>query len=282
MCSCCGQVLAEKTPVYGSESQFTSEEYFEKSRTGSKSSLTMNDMGLSTIIGKTNKDASGNSISGGMRQTLDRLRIWDDRSKSNSTDRSLKKAFLILNAAKSKISISDMTVENAAYLYRKIQAKNMTRGRSVTVMVLAALYLACREANTPRTLHDISNIGNVSVKSLAKHVRILIKTLDLKVDQYDSAFFVNRISNTAGISEKTTRHALEFLSKAKQNGFASGKNPVALAATILYLACMSNDEKLTQKKISESSGVSIVTIRNRSMLLAKSLGIKQLAHAAIT
>ena len=214
LCSGCGQVLSEKTPVYGPESQFTSGEYFEKSRTGSKSSLTMNDMGLSTIIGKTNKDASGNSISGGMKQTLDRLRIWDDRSKSSSTDRSLKKAFLILNAAKSKISISDMTVENAAYLYRKIQAKNMTRGRSITAMVLAALYIACREANTPRTLQDISDIGNVSVKYLSKHVRVLIKTLDLKVDQYDSAFFVNRISNTAGISEKTTttskRYSLAF------------------------------------------------------------------------
>lgn len=188
---------------------------------------------------------------------------------------------MILNAAKSKISISDMTVENAAYLYRKIQAKNMTRGRSVTAMVLASLCLACREANTPRTLQDISDIGNVSVKYLSKQVRILIKTLDLKVDQYDSAFFVNRISNTAGISEKTTRHALEFLSKVKLSGFASGKNPVALAATILYLACISNDEKLTQKKISESSGISIVTIRNRSMSLAKSLGIKQLTHTAL-
>jgi transcription initiation factor TFIIB len=273
-------VLAEKTPVYGHESQFTSEEYFEKSRSGGKSSLTINDMGLSTVIGKANKDASGNSISGGMKQTLDRLRIWDDRSKSNSTDRSLKKAFLMLNAAKSKISISDMTVENAAYIYRKIQAKKMTRGRSVTAMVLAALYLACRETKTPRTLQDISDIGNVSVKYLSKHVRILIKTLELRIDQYDSAFFVNRISNAAGISEKTTRHALEFLSEAKQSGFAFGKNPTGLAATILYLACISNNERLTQKKIALASGISIVTIRNRSMSLAKSLGIKQLNQIA--
>lgn len=141
-------MLVERTPAYGFESQFASEAYFEKSRTGSKSSLTMSDMGLSTIIGKTNKDASGTSISGGMRQTLDRLRIWDDRSKSNSSDRSLKKAFLILDAAKSKISISDMAVENAAYLYRKIQAKNMTRGRSVTTMVLG-----CVVYSVPRGKH---------------------------------------------------------------------------------------------------------------------------------
>ena len=51
LCSRCGLVLVEKTTVSGPEQQtFTSEEYFEKSRTGSKTSLAINDMGLSTII----------------------------------------------------------------------------------------------------------------------------------------------------------------------------------------------------------------------------------------
>jgi len=284
VCSQCGSVLVEKAEIAGPDTHaYTTEEYFEKTRTGSKSSLAWDDMGLSTLIDSKDKDAGGNSLSSEIKNTFNRLRIWDARSKSDSTDRSLRKAFTILNSAKSKLSLSDTIVEKAAYYYRKILIKKMTRGRNIAGMALASLYLACREANTPRTVQDIADAGNISVKLLSKHVRILIRALDLTVESYNSAHFINRISSSAGVSEKTVRCALELLEKTKENGFALGKNPVALAATVLYLACMVNSEKLTQKKIALAAGVSSVTIRNRSMPLIKILGIKELLtkHAIV-
>ncbi len=255
----------------------------EKARTGSKSTLALDDMGLATVIDNSDRDASGNSLSSEIKSTFNRLRMWDSRSKSDSMDRSLRRAFVVLNTAKSKLSLSDPIIEKSAYYYRKILSKRMTRGRSVNAMAWAALYLACREANTPRTIQDIADAGNMSAKFLSKHVRILIKALDLRIDSYDASHFVNRISTSAGITEKTTRHALQILDKTKETGFASGKNPVALAATVLYLSCVSNSEKVTQKKIASASGVSIVTIRNRALSLDKTLGIKNLLtkHAIV-
>ena len=147
----------------------------------------------------------------------------------------------------------------------------MTRGRSISALVLASLYASCREANTPRTLQDIASAGNITQKDLSRHVRILINTLDLKLESYDSSEFVNRIASTIGISEKTQRDALNILSEAKEKGFASGKNPMALAATSLYLSCLANSEKQTQKQLSTASGISMVTIRNRAVSLAKIL-----------
>ncbi len=277
VCSQCGSVLVEKTEMLGPEIHaFTTEEYLEKARTGSKSSLAWDDMGLSTLIDSKDRDAAGNSLSSEIKSTFTRLRVWDARSKSDSSDRSLRKAFTTLNSTKSKLSLSYIVIEKAAYYYRKILAKKMTRGRSVSAMALASLYLACREANTPRTVQDIADAGNVSVKFLSRHVRILIRALDLTVESYNSAHFITRISSSTGVSEKTARYALQLLEKTKENGFALGKNPVALAATVLYLACIANSEKLTQKKIALSAGVSSVTIRNRSMHLARVLGIENL------
>ena len=51
----------------------------------------------------------------------------------------------------------------------------------------------------------------------------------------------------------------------------AGKNPVAMAATALYLSCVNNAEKQTQRKIAKASGISVVTIRNRAASLAKVL-----------
>lgn len=272
VCSKCGSVLVEKTETLGPETHvYTTEEYLDKTRTGLKSSLASYDMGLSTLIDPNDKDAEGNSLSGEIKSSFNRLRVWDARSKSDSYERSLRKAFTILNSVKSKLSLSDTIVGKAAYYYRKILAKRMTRGRNIAAMVLAALYLACREANTPRTIQDIANAGNTKVKLLSKHVRILIRVFDIKVQSYDCAQFVSRISSSAGISEKTSRYALELLEKAKESGYASGKNPVALAASVLYLSCMANSERRTQKKIALAAGISSVTIRNRSLVLGKML-----------
>ncbi len=274
LCSGCGLVIMDKVAISGPEQHaFSSEEFFEKARTGSKSSLAIDDMGLATVIDNNNKDAMGNSLSGDMKNTFNRLRIWDSRSKARSTEKSMRTAFVLLNTVKTKLAIPDMIIENTAYMYRKMLAKKMTRGRSIAALVLASLYAACREANTPRTLQDIASAGNVSQKDLSRHVRILINTLDLKLESYDSADFVNRIASTVGISERTQRDALDILSKAKEKGFASGKNPMALAATSLYLSCIVNSEKQTQKKLSNASGISIVTIRNRAGALAKVLNL---------
>ncbi|MGI0073879.1 MAG: transcription initiation factor IIB [Nitrosotalea sp.] len=276
MCSSCGLVLVEKTPVSGPEQQaFTTEEFFEKSRTGARTTLALNDMGLSTIIGKTNRDASGNSLSGGMKQTFDRLRMWDNRSKSGNSESRMRSAFTLLNTVRTKLCLSDAIIEEAAYLYRKAKTQKI-RGRSIDCLTLASLYLSCRQSSTPRTIPDIASAGNVSIKDLSIHVRLLIEDLDLKIESYDSSFFINRIASTVGISEKSKRDALTILAKTKKNGYADGKNPIALAAAALYISCIRNGERLTQKQIAKAAEISTVTVRMRSESLAKSMDIENL------
>jgi transcription initiation factor TFIIB len=272
LCGSCGLVLMDKVEDSGPEQRsFTMEEYAEKSRTGLGSVLSIDDKGLSTVIGSQNKDAAGNSISPYMKYTFNRLRTWDNRSKTNVVERSLRSAFVILNTLKSKLDLSDAIVERAAYLYRKALTKKITRGRSIAGIMLASLYAACRETNASRTLQDIASAGNITVKDLSRNYRTLFNVLELKLESYDSVDFVARISSTVGLGEKTKRGALDILNKAKEKGITDGKNPISLAAAALYLSCVINDEKVSQKNIASASGISSVTIRNVGKLIRKSL-----------
>jgi transcription initiation factor TFIIB len=246
-------------------------EFITKTRSGAGQSLAMFDMGLPTIIDSINKDAAGNSLSSYMKSTFGRLRVWDSRSKSKLSNRSLMRAFLILNKLKTEISIPDGVVEKAAYLYRKAMISKITRGRSSTSMICASLYAACREADIPRTLNDIAHVGNITRKDLSKSYRNLIKTLDLRLKPYDSSEFITRISSEVGISEKTRRDALDLLSQVVEKQMAAGKNPMGLAAAVLYLSCMKNGEKKNQVDIAHASGITAVTIRNRIESLRKEL-----------
>ncbi|MBA4717570.1 MAG: transcription initiation factor TFIIIB [Nitrosopumilus sp.] len=270
VCGGCGLILVQNISDTSHEnSGYTLEGFMKLARTGPATSLTMYDKGLSTVIGN-NKDFSGNALSSKTKYEFNRLRTWDQRSKSRNTT-TLSKAFTLLHGMKTKLGIPDNVVENAAYIYRKIVNAKLTRGRTMTSLVSASLYAACRENSIPRTLDDIANAGNVERRILSRDLRTIIKKLGLNLNQYDTATFITKISNNMNLKEKIKRDAFEILKRCEKEEITAGKHPVAQAAASLYISCIMNGEKISQKKFSVESGVSDVTIRNRTVLIKKTL-----------
>jgi len=270
VCGGCGLILLQNMADASYENNgYNSEDFMKLARTGPATSLTMHDKGLSTVIG-TNKDSSGNSLSSKTKYEFNRLRTWDQRSKSRKTA-SLSKAFTMLHGMKTKLGIPNNVVENAAYIYRKAVSAKLTRGRTMNSLISASLYAACRENNIPRTLDDIANAGNVERRILSRDLRTIIKKLELNLNQYDTASFISKISNNMNLKEKTKRDAFEILARSEKEQITAGKHPVAQAAASLYISCIMNGEKISQKKFAVESGVSDVTIRNRAVLIKKTL-----------
>lgn len=270
LCSGCGLVLVQNLEDFSYESHgYTQQEFMTQTRTGPGISLTMHDKGLSTIIG-SNKDSTGTSLSNRTKLEFNRLRMWDQRSRSKTTS-SLSKAFTILHGMKTKLSIPDSVVEQAAYNYRKAVLAKLTRGRTMSSLIAASLYAACRENNIPRTLDDIASAANVERRLLSRDLRTLVIKLELNLNQYDTSAFIIKLANNMSIKEKTKRDAIEIFKKCESERITSGKHPVAQAAAVIYLACLANNEKISQRKLSENSGVSDVTIRNRVNFIKKFL-----------
>jgi transcription initiation factor TFIIB len=270
VCGGCGLILLQNMADASYENNgYTSEDFMKMSRTGPPSTLTMNDRGLSTVIGN-NKDSTGKALSSKTKYEFNRLRTWDQRSKSRKTA-SFSKAFTLLHGMKTKLGISDNVVENAAYIYRKVVNAKLTRGRTMASLISASLYAACRENNIPRTLDNIAEAGNVERRILSRDLRTIIKKLGLNLNQYDTTSFISKISNNMSLKEKTKRDAFEILRRCEKEQITAGKHPVAQAAASLYLSCIMNGEKVSQKKFAVESGVSDVTIRNRVVLMKRTL-----------
>ncbi|OLD28910.1 MAG: transcription initiation factor IIB, partial [Thaumarchaeota archaeon 13_1_40CM_2_39_7] len=251
---------------------FSKEEHEDRSRTGTPTSLAMHDMGLATIIGPADKDASGKPLSASMKSTIERLRTWDSRSQVHEpVDRNFRQAFSELDRLKDKLALSDAVIEKTAYIYRKALDKGLVRGRSIPGLVAAALYAACRDTETPRTLTDVANGINIKRKDVARCYRLLLRELDLKMPVVDPIKCVARIASKAGLSEKTKRRALQILKDAAEIEISAGKDPMGLAAAALYLSCVMNGENKTQKDVAQAAGVTEVTIRNRYKGLKESL-----------
>lgn len=275
-CSNCGLVVKEKIVDVGPEwRSFSGDgERGDRSRTGVPTSIAIHDMGLSTMMGAANRDASGKSLTGSMKSTVERMRTWDRRSQVHeSTDRNLRQAFSELRRFSDKLNVSDAVTEKAAYFYRKALERNMVRGRSITAIIAASLYAACRDGEIPRTLKDVAAVSNVKKKDLARSYRLLYREMDFRMPVAEASRCVSGIASRAKMAEKTQRRAREILLRAKQMGLSAGKDPMGLAASALYVACTLEGDQKTQKDVAEAASVTEVTIRNRYKGLRTALGI---------
>jgi transcription initiation factor TFIIB len=269
ICGNCGTVITDKGQDTNNPEwrAFTVEEKNNKARTGAPTSLAVHDMGLSTIIGRTNRDASGQILDASMRSTIERLRTWDARIQvHNSEGRNLRQAFQQLDTLKDKLGLSDAIVEKTAYIYRKAYEKQLPRGKTIAGVLTAAMYIACRDMGIPRTLKEISTVSNIKRKDIARNYRMLVFELDIIIPIVDPMNCIIRIANRVKLSDKTKRHAIRMMNNiAKEEIILSaGKNPMGFAASVLYLASIitKDDDNVTQMELADAAGVTEVTIRN--------------------
>lgn len=258
ICQNCGRILQENiTDARKEDRSFTQDQHMP-------TSLTMHDMGLSTIIGKYNRDFVGKPLGYEMKQSMKRMRLWDSRSQAKtSSEKNLRIALYEMIKLKEKICLSDAIIDRAAYLYRKAAKAQLVRGRTVKSIVGACVYAACRDMETTRTIIDISNHLQEKRKLIARSYRILFQNLRLSVPVTDPINCIIKFANNLQIPEITKREAIKIFDILKEKELTAGKNPNAVAATVIYMAGIKTNIDLSQHEITKISGITSVTIRNR-------------------
>jgi len=276
ICGDCGLVIHDQMMDKGPEWRaFTQEEKASRSRVGIPTSYSVHDKGLSTAISQIDRDAFGRKLPLRTRLQMWRLRKWQIRSRVHSSvDRNLAQAMAELDRLSDKVYVPPPIKEKAAVMYRKALDKGLVRGRSIAAIAAASLYAACRTSGTPRTLREVAEASLVEKKDVARCYRLLLRELDVQMPIANPLTYVSKIAERTGISGKTQGLAIHILREAKKMRAAAGKDPMGLAAAALYIACLQNGEKKTQKDIAEAAGVTEVTVRNRYKTLRKQLRLE--------
>jgi len=265
VCADCGLVVEEDEIDPGPEWRaFDSGERDEKSRVGAPTTTMMHDKGLSTNIGWQDKDAYGRSLSSKQRQKMQRLRTWNERFRTrNSKERNLKQALGEIDRMASALGLPETVRETASVIYRRALEADLLPGRSIEGVASAALYAGARQANTPRSLDEVSRVSRVDRMELTRTYRYVVRELSLEVQPADPERYVPRFVSDLDLSEGTERRARELLESARGGALMSGKSPVGLAAAAVYAAALLSNEKVTQSEVGEVADISEVTIRNR-------------------
>jgi transcription initiation factor TFIIB len=272
VCSNCGTVVRDNIEEIGKEWTNFKDRETDKSRTGMPFSLAVHDMNLSTVIGKTNKDSTGQYIDSGMQARMNRLRIWDSRTMyRDSTSRNFTTAFLLLNRLKDKLVLTPSIVEKTAYTYRKVQEAGLIKGRTINAVLVACLYITCRELGVSRTIDELAEASNLRRKTIAKIYREIVFHLQRKIPQVNCFQCIDKIANKIELNERTIRHARDLMKKVLEQEFSAGKDPMGFAGAVLYVSLQLDGKTIRQIDIAEAAGVTEVTIRNRAKDLKSQL-----------
>src|SRR6476620_3509341 len=266
ICSKCGMVINDRIEdsTRPDSRTFGNEQDYNRIRLGPPTSIAYHDMGLSTTIGRTDKDASGHKLDSATYSKMQRLRTWNLRTQLHkSTDRNFMIAFHKLFRLKDKLGLTDAVVEKTAYTYRKAQQKGIVRGRTIDTVLGAAVYAACRELGITKTLSEVAQASSVREKRISKAYRILSIELGISIPILDPMKCIVKVANKISLNERTKRRAMAIMNQVTEKEISAGKDPMGMAATVIYLSCLGSGENKTQIDIAKAAGVTEVTVRNR-------------------
>lgn len=263
VCGQCGLIIDDRIVDFSHSGKraFTNQEKVNREQTGSPISILSPDIGFSTVIDKgkiSNPD-------------LKRAAKWDTRITWEK--RNLLIATTELKRISSNLNLPDHVKKEAMRYYIEAFKRKLLRGRSINGMVAACIYLACRVKEIPRTLQEILDDTLVNAKDVRRCYSTLKRELKVKTPTPDPISLIPRYIVELNLDSEIERLTVKILKEYISNFPTSGKDPKGLCAGAIYLACKIKDKSYTQKEISDSIGVTEVTLRSRYKELKQKLNI---------
>ncbi len=263
VCARCGLVRTDEVFNLGPEWRaFTLSESAKRER-ASPTPYSSFEGGMYTRF-REGKDANGTRLKPEQLQKWRRLRRFDYRTKSDDNKiRNLNQATIEVERCTDRLHLPQGIKDKAIFIYRKALKEDLIRGRTISDFVAAAVYAACRQSQVPRSLANVSEASGRSVKDISRTYRLLLRSLKLRMPVDTPMKFVPRIAAALNIDIETERKTIESLRLAGKWKLLIGKDPRSMATAALYMACKSNNMKMTQKKLADAAGISTVSLRNR-------------------
>ncbi len=272
ICSSCGVVVAEQMADYGPESISSSlEEKMKMARATGQTTLSQHDLGITTEISISSKDFSGKRIDAQVASQMHNLRKWQQRVRvSSPRERRLANVLMKVSETCQNLSLPRNVLETASMIYRGLDEHMEVKGKSVTSISVATVYMACKQCDVVRSLEEITRAictpKDVKAKSklAARYYRIMVMEMGsvvapvLTMDKY-----ISKMANLTHTDVRVERFALEIAEKTKDSQLADGKAPNGIAAAYLYIASVLLGQSVLQRDVSDIAGVTEVTIRNR-------------------
>ena len=272
ICSGCGVVVADQMVDYGPETKSANlEDRMKLARATGQTTYSQHDLGITTEISISTKDFSGKTINREVANQMNNLRKWQQRVRvSSPRERRLANVLSKMGETCDGLNLSRNVLETASMIYRNLDGHVDVKGKSVSSITAATIYMACKQCDVVRSLEEICRgiCAPKDVKSKTKLAAKYYRTMVMEMGQVNAPVltmdkYISKIANMTQTEVRVERLALEIAEKTKDSNISDGKAPNGIAAAYLYVASVLLGQNVLQRDVSSIAGVTEVTIRNR-------------------
>ena len=122
-------------------------------------------------------------------------------------------------------------------------------------------------------MQDLIEESSVNAKMLQKCYKVVIRELNIKPSMLNPILLIPKYINMLKLGIDIEKQTIELIRNYIKRKSFSGKDPKGLCAGALYLTCRLEKRPITQKAISEVTGITQVTLRSRYKELMRFLKI---------
>lgn len=262
VCQNCGMVHEEVILDNSPRRAFTQDEIAKRK----SDEPVYSPIGPRTVI-RGSTDAKGTLLTPKGKMKFHRL-AKIQRSLTTSYERNLWIALPNLQRLQERLNIPDSAAEDALRIYTHAVKKKLTMGRSIDVLLAAAIFASLRIHGIPRTIEEIVDTADIQKDKVLKSYKLLrnkiLGEMKLQIVQFGPINFIDKFIGELKLSMETRNKAVEILKTAKKTGLpTAGKDPKGLAAAAIYIACKITNDAKTQSEIANICKVTEVTLRMR-------------------
>ena len=132
----------------------------------------------------------------------------------------------------------------AAEIYRQCVERGVTMARSNENILSASVYIAAKVRGVPKSLNEVAEATKIDKFVIAKTAKLIMKRLEIKILPSNPIDFVGRFASELKLDAKIQTRSVKMIEDMQKKGLTSGKSPISLAATALYITALRNKTQL--------------------------------------
>ncbi|KAE8695749.1 hypothetical protein F3Y22_tig00110691pilonHSYRG00058 [Hibiscus syriacus] len=182
----------------------------------------------------------------------------DQRTVRSPSKRGLEQIAAMVDT----LGLTEGTKDRACKIYNAVDILKSCRGRSISSIAAASLFIACKEIGSSRTLNEISAVSDgVTKKNINRTAEAIKKQLEVESWLVQPSEQIRRFCLKLDMENRAIKAVQESVERAQQIDIR--RSPKSVLAAIIYMVIKlsQGDQPVSVKDIAMALEVTEVTIK---------------------
>ncbi len=179
-----------------------------------------------------------------------------------------------LNRICSQLELPKIVEEEARFLYNQ---QNRLRDKklekiSTKLKVIACLLISCEKSGIFFNKNEFEELSQAPLKEVLDTKKLIMKELKIQVTHQDLS--IPSICSKLNLPPNIEIYCYDLLEKIKVKKIFPPSKSHSITAAVIYISCIMNNNKKSQREIAAAIRVSEVSLRNKYKTIVNKLKLK--------